>query len=51
MARQAWEQGQTKSLSMADKIAVAQEKANEHNQSPNRQVQAPRKSKSQGISM
>ncbi|MCL1882193.1 MAG: hypothetical protein FWF81_00345, partial [Defluviitaleaceae bacterium] len=32
-ARRAWEQGQTQSLSMADKFAIAKEKANEHNQS------------------
>jgi len=30
-ARRAWEQGQTQSLSMADKLAIAQEKADEHN--------------------
>jgi len=31
LARQAWEQEQTRSLSMADRLAVAKEKADEHN--------------------
>jgi len=33
LARRAWEQEQTRSLSMADRLAVAKEKADEHNAS------------------
>ena len=44
-ARRAWEQGQTQSLSMADKMAVAKEKAYEHNQSRAKSTTTPPKPK------
>ena len=44
-----WDRGDSRLLSVTDRMAVAQKKADEHNQS--RQVQAPQKSKSKGITI